>query len=170
MSILSYLSTTVVHVASADHYYAKFLAQRDALPDPIEEELEQVGNFLPLRSNSKKMILDVERRRRSGRTIRGYCEFDVLRRNLQDLYGLKLSTHGTDIGAEVEIDMTFEVGLTEKQRSERRKVTLPHYDAQDVPYIEKKIGEVGLHSSIEYQVDKNDDFDEDEDADEDLFL
>ncbi|GAB7350294.1 hypothetical protein MBLNU459_g0931t1 [Dothideomycetes sp. NU459] len=61
--------------------------------------------------------------------------------------------HGT-AGGEEGLDVTFELGLTEKQRRDREGVVLPYFDAQ------KGGGEGGR---ILYDMGVEDDFDEEED-------
>lgn len=57
---------------------------------------------------------------------------------------------------EVEVETTFSLGLTEKQRRDREGVVLPYFDAQR--------GEgVGEGGRILYDMDRGDDFDEEED-------
>ena len=160
-SILTFMATTVVRVESDELYYSRISAQKDSLPDPLEIEMEHEGVFIPLNSNSKVLIVEVERRRRSGRAVKAKCIFEC-GKGARDIENEK-SSHNQ---IELEMPTTFSVGLTERQKNERGKVELPHYDAQ-VLGLEQRIKEMG---SIEYSVEKVDDFDEDEDADEDLYI
>lgn len=54
------------------------------------------------------------------------------------------------------MDTTFNLGLTDKQRSDREGVVLPYFDAQR----EEGMGEGGR---ILYDMGEEDDFDEEED-------
>ena len=57
--------------------------------------------------------------------------------------------------------MTFELGLTERQRQEREGVVLPYYDAQKA--AEQGIDGPGEGGRILYDMGVEDDFDEEED-------
>lgn len=57
---------------------------------------------------------------------------------------------------EGEMETTFSLGLTEKQRRDREGVVLPYFDAQKG----EGIGEGGR---ILYEMDRGDDFDDEED-------
>jgi elongator complex protein 5 len=57
---------------------------------------------------------------------------------------------------EEEMEATFNLGLTEKQRRDREGVVLPYFDAQ----VEVGGGEGGR---ILYEMGREDDFDEEED-------
>lgn len=61
---------------------------------------------------------------------------------------------GAQAGEETGVDVTFELGLTERQRKDREGVVLPYFDAQ------KGGGEGGR---ILYDMGVEDDFDEEED-------
>lgn len=113
-------------------------------------------------------MLEIEHRRKSGRVVGGgdmiylpspestekpmmleeHPLFRALRR--EDGVGVK---EGVEEG---EIEGTFELGLTEKQRREREGVVLPYFDAQK--------GEgPGQGGRILYDMGVEDDFDEEED-------
>jgi elongator complex protein 5 len=62
---------------------------------------------------------------------------------------------GTKEG-EGEVETTFSMGLTEKQRKDREGIILPYFDAQNG-------GGAGEGGRILYEMGREDDFDEDED-------
>lgn len=61
---------------------------------------------------------------------------------------------GGEVGEGEEVETTFSLGLTEKQRRDREGVVLPYFDAQEGG------GEGGR---ILYEMGREDDFDEEED-------
>lgn len=113
-------------------------------------------------------MLEIEHRRKSGRVVGGggmiylpspestempmmleeHPLFRALRR--EDGVGVKGGV------GEREIEGTFELGLTEKQRREREGVVLPYFDAQ-------KGQGPGQGGRILYDMGVEDDFDEEED-------
>ena len=66
-----------------------------------------------------------------------------------------MSSDQVDQGEEVSV--TFDLGLTEKQRLDRAGVVLPYFDAQ------KESGGGGAGGRILYDMGVEDDFDEEED-------
>jgi len=63
----------------------------------------------------------------------------------------------------VEFETTFNLGISERQRQSKLAVVLPHFAAQEHP--------TSSHTSeIEYTLDAEDDFDDEEDVDEDLLI
>lgn len=66
------------------------------------------------------------------------------------------ATSARGVGGEDELESTFDLGLTEKQRRDREGVVLPYFDAQ----TDVGAGEGGR---ILYEMGREDDFDEEED-------
>ncbi|KAK4127673.1 hypothetical protein N657DRAFT_687901 [Parathielavia appendiculata] len=119
------------------------------------------------------VVVDMEMRRRSGRAV---AERFVLASNgmgqangkgalggvvmvMGDHPAFRKAGGGVDGGGEEhgeEMEATFNLGLTEKQRRDREGVVLPYFDAQ----VEVGGGEGGR---ILYEMGREDDFDEEED-------
>ena len=119
-------------------------------------------------------VLEMEHRRKSGRSVN---ETFVLPldpsakdlRLLEDHPAFKNpSTSKVDQGEDAGEDfggVTFDLGLTEKQRREREGVVLPYFDAQKRGRgeIDAEEGDRGDGGRILYQMGREDDFDEEED-------
>lgn len=111
-------------------------------------------------------VFEMEYRRKSGR---GVCDWYFLPRSgtvpltrgrntvilLEDhpLYKKPVMEDGE--ADDDDLDTTFELGLTDKQRKDRDGVVLPYFDAQK--------GAGGEGGRILYDMDALDDFDEEED-------
>ena len=74
------------------------------------------------------------------------------------LYASPPSGIGNEGGGEGEIESTFNLGLTEKQRRDREGVVLPYFDAQN----DSGVGEGG-RILYEMGVEDREDFDDEED-------
>jgi elongator complex protein 5 len=74
------------------------------------------------------------------------------------LYASTPSGIGSEGGGEGEIESTFNLGLTEKQRRDREGVVLPYFDAQN----DSGVGEGG-RILYEMGVEDREDFDDEED-------
>ena len=180
LSLLSYLATTTLRVHSLAILLAEKAAQAKSLAAPsfgLSGEIEGViiglkpKSFINLKSEERGIVLELEHRRKSGRGVRewfflpipaastkatgpqGYRETAVL---LDDhpLFR-RPNEEGDDADQELS-GMTFELGLTERQRLEREGVVLPYFDAQ-------KAGGGGEGGRILYDMGVEDDFDEEED-------
>jgi elongator complex protein 5 len=74
------------------------------------------------------------------------------------LYASTPSGIGSEEGGEDELESTFSLGLTEKQKRDREGVVLPYFDAQN----ESGVGEGG-RILYEMGVEDREDFDDEED-------
>jgi hypothetical protein len=155
--LLNYMSTCIVLTSSLEQHSLSINSQANALPDPLIEYCQNNGVLLGTGSNSNRVFLRIERRRKSGRRINTTAIYDAKLLQFKDVESSDINH--TD--QEIDFSTTFNLGLTRLQRERREKVDLPHYSAQ--------AGTLD-HGEIHYDVDKGDDFDEDEDADEDLLI
>jgi len=122
-----------------------------------------------IRPEQRGMVLELEHRRKSGRGVhelyflpitteaqalspQAFKETVIL---LDDhpLYRKSSDEHPAD---DELAGLTFELGLTERQRQDREGVVLPYFDAQ-------KVGGGGEGGRILYDMGVEDDFDEEED-------
>lgn len=116
------------------------------------------------------MVLELEHRRKSGRGVlewyflpngpkaspnAGPQAFREVVTLLDDHPLFRKAKEYDDPDQELS-GMTFELGLTDRQRQEREGVVLPYFDAQ-------KTGGVGEGGRILYDMGVEDDFDEEED-------
>ncbi|KAI9813804.1 MAG: hypothetical protein M1827_003594 [Pycnora praestabilis] len=175
LTLLKYLSTTILSTHSLNHVFAKKAARDKSLAEPLfglAEETE--GVVVGLGANDKRgMVLEMEYRRKSGRGVRERFflpspptnpapgkERDKERIMLLEdhpLYGQPPSDGSVGGAGEGDMDTTFSLGLTEKQRQDREGVVLPYFDAQ------REEGGVGEGGRILYNMGEEDDFDEEED-------
>lgn len=125
-----------------------------------------------LQSAEKGIVLELEHRRKSGRGVREWFFLPTTSTVSTKPAGVQpfreivtlLNDHPLFRGqkednADVEQElsgMTFDLGLTERQRLEREGVVLPYFDAQ-------KAGGGGEGGRILYDIGAEDDFDEEED-------
>lgn len=179
LTVLRYLATTIMTTHSLHHVLARKAARERSVAEPVfglEEDVE--GVLVGLGGNGPEgLVLEMEYRRKSGRGVResyflahpsakttpaatagsGINRFRETVILLEDhpLYRRPDEDNAGKGGAEEEgMDVTFELGLTEKQRRDREGVVLPYFDAQ------KGGGEGGR---ILYDMGVEDDFDEEED-------
>lgn len=178
LSLLEHLATTVITTHSLPVMLAEKQARdRSLVPPSFGLAEEKEGLLIGLKSQAKGIrpeqrgvVLQVEHRRKSGR---GVLEWYFLPEKIAS----QASTSGAfketltllddhpsfkkveDLDENVDQDMagvTFELGLTDRQRLERDGVVLPYFDAQ-------KIGGGGEGGRILYDMGAEDDFDEEED-------
>ncbi len=178
--LLSYLATTSITVHSLAILLAEKAAQAKSLAAPsfgLSGELEGVivglkpKSFVKLKSEEKGVVLELEHRRKSGRGVREWFFLPTpatttkfaapqgFRETVILLDDHPLFRRPNDEGEDVDQElsgMTFELGLTERQRLEREGVVLPYFDAQ-------KAGGGGEGGRILYDMGVEDDFDEEED-------
>ena len=168
LTILTYLSTTILTASSFAEALAKKKASDRSLPLPIfgiEEERHGVTTPLYPHDSTDGLVLYMEHRRKSGRigtTARFYIP--VSSPSSSSIAGkpINLASHPLfrpsmeDKSQIVESEGgTFKLELTERQRQARDGVTLPYFDAQK--------GEAGEGGRILYDMGVEDDFDEEED-------
>lgn len=173
LTLLKYLATTIFTLHSTSHVLAQRYARDRSLAEPVFGLAEDnEGAIAGLgRNDTRGVVLEMEHRRKSGRGVREWFflpnpsatstngavpskkeaavvlleDSPLFRRVLQD-------GGGEGDGA---MDVTFELGLTEKQRRDREGIVLPYFDAQK--------GEGGEGGRILYDMGEEDDFDEEED-------
>lgn len=179
LSLLAYLATTIVTVHSLAQLLAEKAARERSLPAPLfglNEELEGVVVGLKprargLRRDESGIVLELEHRRKSGRGVHEWYflpstaavklpastpqPFKETVTLLDDHPLYRKGSNERPAGDELA-GLTFELGLTERQRLERDGVVLPYFDAQ-------KDGGAGEGGRILYDMGVEDDFDEEED-------
>lgn len=178
LTLLDYLATTVITTHSLSAKLAEKQARDKSLIAPsfgLAEEKEGLLIGLKTRARSTRpedrgVILQVEHRRKSGR---GVLEWYFLPEkipsqasaagtfkeiiSLLDDHPLFRKPESVDQNTDQEMaGVTFELGLTDRQRLERDGVVLPYFDAQ-------KIGGGSEGGRILYDMGVEDDFDEEED-------
>jgi len=122
-----------------------------------------------LEPSERGVVLEVEHRRKSGRGVLEWYFLPTTERQQQftpqtfrETVALlddhpRFQKQKDDDVADPELSgMTFELGLTDRQRQERQGVVLPYLDAQ-------KAGGGGEGGRILYDMGVEDDFDEEED-------
>ncbi|KAG0641346.1 killer toxin sensitivity protein [Tuber brumale] len=168
LTLLKYLSTTLLTTHSLPHVLLQKRHKDVSLPPPmwgLDEGVE--GVLIGLGSNAE-MVVEMEHRRKSGRAV---VEWFVIRGGqgkdgvilLEDhpLWRVSEKVRKGEAGEQEEnngIDgVTFELGITERQRRVREGVELPYMDAQ-------REGGIGGGGAILFMPEKEvDDFDEEED-------
>lgn len=181
LTILTYLATAILRVDRLSSVILRKKARDRSLVEPVfglEEGRE--GLLVSLEAKDRKdkeggVVVEMEIRRRSGRGVREIfilqpadsSEESVAQRSniilLDDHPSYLLPDDITPAasGQQEEIEMTFNLSLTEKQRKDREGVVLPYFDAQ------KDGGEHGPGEGgrILYEMGAEDreDFDDEED-------
>jgi elongator complex protein 5 len=159
--LLSHLSTTILQVSSIGHHQLRVAAESNALPDPVEEDRARNGNLSTLGSNfTRSLIINVEYKKKSGRTIVEKTGMEVRSGKLESLPSNE-ATHNQHSEA-VDFETTFNLGISDRQKHSKQEVILPHFAAQ--------ISSKEPSTDIEYTMDAEDDFDDEEDVDEDLLI
>ena len=175
LSTMSYLATTIVTVYSLSILVAERVARNQSLPAPVFGLAQEVEGIViglkpisKIKPNENGIALEMEHRRKSGR---GVLEWYFLP-SAPSLFTpqtfretvMLLDDHPL-FRVEVELpqdqdtgltDMTFSLGLTERQREEREGVVLPYMDAQ-------RSGAPNEGGRILYDMGVEDDFDDEED-------
>ncbi|KAF2084353.1 hypothetical protein K490DRAFT_75889 [Saccharata proteae CBS 121410] len=185
LTLLKYLTTTLLTTHSLSHILAQKAARDRSIAAPVfglAEEIE--GAVTGVGSNDARgTVIEMEYRRKSGRGVREWYflpstapsstplavaapttatassirpKEPIILLEDHPLYRAAPADRAADLGGEDEMDTTFNLGLTEKQRREREGVVLPYFDAQR--------GEgPGEGGRILYDMGVEDDFDEEED-------
>jgi len=175
VSVLSYLATTIVTVHSLSTLLAEKAAQDRSLPAPVFGLAQEVeGIVIGLKPTSKikpserGVVLELEHRRKSGRGVLewyflpsspGRATPQMFRETVILLDDHPLFRNAVEVpqNSDTELtDMTFSLGLTERQRHEREGVVLPYMDAQ-------RSGAPNEGGRILYDMGVEDDFDDEED-------
>ncbi|KAM3073512.1 hypothetical protein ACMFMG_004592 [Clarireedia jacksonii] len=182
LSTLLYLATAILHIHSFPHSLAQKRARDKSLREPqfgLAEGKEGVlmGMTSPS-SDTNSSIISLEIRRKSGRGVKEIFVYtppppapspspslsakSLGTTTLLDEHPLfahpSISQHPPTTDPEPEIDIPFNLNLTEKQRRDRDSIILPYFDAQ-------KEGGIGSGGKILYEMGAEDreDFDDEED-------
>ncbi|KAM3562389.1 hypothetical protein ARSEF4850_002779 [Beauveria asiatica] len=175
LTVLCHLATAVLRLSSLEQEVARQRARDKALVEPewgLGEGREGVlvglrGRSRTAREEGRGVVVEMELRRRSGRTV---AETFVLARPeggqgtgtllLRSDYSAFKTEDAAASGqggeGQGEPESTFNLGLTEKQRRDREGIILPYFDAQT------EVGG-GDGGRILYEMGREDDFDEEED-------
>lgn len=179
LDLVMYMATSVITCRSLAHCLAAKAARERSLPEPTHgllQEAEGVVQCLDA-NDCRGIVLEAEFRRKSGRPegetffLRpgrrsdyhapgGGLPFGTLKQEfviLLDQLPAYANQEVTGLinAAGNEIESTFNLGLTDKQKQAREGVVLPYFDAQK--------GEGGEGGRILYDMGSEDDFDEEED-------
>ncbi|KAF1923814.1 uncharacterized protein M421DRAFT_74356, partial [Didymella exigua CBS 183.55] len=180
LELFKYMATTVVTCRSLAHVLAAKAARARSLPEPTHGLLQGAEGIVQCVDANDRggIVLEAEFRRKSGRPesetymlraarrgdynapLAGMA-FGTLRQEFVTLlelvpaYGSAEATGPVGAAAN-EIEATFSLGLTDKQKQAREGVVLPYFDAQ-------KGGGAGEGGRILYDMGEEDDFDEEED-------
>lgn len=155
-SILTLYSTSTITISSLLHVEAQADAQERARPDPVKFDLKQSGILIPLGSNSKKSHIKYSVRRKSGRSVVSYFTFDCISKQIKPWTAPKPSVLPwgipSDPNQQTLPESTFNLNITDQQRSRRTQVDLPYLRVQQ-----------GQNVVFEYELEEEDDFDPEED-------
>jgi elongator complex protein 5 len=168
LTTLTYLATAILKVESLYAVIMRKRARDRSLQEPgwgLGEGREGVLVGLKGEENMEGVVLEMELRRKSGRGVRETFVLSPPSANVTSskicllddhpLYAPPKISEGEQSGdGNGEVETTFNLGLTEKQRRDREGVVLPYFDAQEGG------GEGGR---ILYEMEDIDDFDEEED-------
>lgn len=180
LELVKYMATAIITCRSLAHMIDSKAARERSLAEPTHGLLhEGEGIIQSLDANDNRgIVLEAEFRRQSGREesavyfLRAPAANDyqkpapgrsvgILKQEFVTLLDLIPAYSNKDTTAKVadseEIESTFNLGLTEKQKVARDGVILPYFDAQ------KTMGDAGEGGRILYDMGAEDDFDEEED-------
>lgn len=180
LDLFKYMATTVITCRSFAHMLAAKAAKERSLPEPTHGLLQGAEGIVQcLDANDHRgIVLEAEFRRKSGRPesetyflriarrsdynapLAGMA-FGTLRQEFVSLLDQVPAYSSSEVtglvnAAANEMESTFNLGLTDKQKQAREGVVLPYFDAQK--------GEgAGEGGRILYDMGEEDDFDEEED-------
>lgn len=180
LDLFKYMATTVIVCKSFAHVLAAKAARERSLPEPTHGLLQGAEGVVQcLNANDQRgIVIEAEFRRKSGRPesemyfLRAArrsdynappagVAFGTLRQEFVTLLTQVPAYSNSEItglinAASNEMESTFNLGLTDKQKQARDSVVLPYFDAQK--------GEgAGEGGRILYDMGEEDDFDEEED-------
>jgi len=169
LTLLRYLATTIMTMHALAHVLAAQTARGRSLAAPahgLDEADEGVLQGLGA-NDGRGVVVDVESRRRSGRGVGvsfvlapgGVGRARVVLLEEHVLYRRRREHDDRDDRDDGDAgtgEVSFSLGLTEKQRRDREGVVLPYFDAQ-------RDGGGGGGGRILYDMGVEDDFDEEED-------
>lgn len=181
IELVRYMATAIITCKSFAHELASKAAKERSLLEPTHGLLQSAeGVVQSLGANDYRgIVLEAEFRRQSGREESGTyflrpaliddyqvpapgATFGVLKQEFITLLDLVPAYASKEIMAKAntdtdELQSTFNLGLTDKQKEARDGVVLPYFDAQ------KTLGDAGDGGRILYDMGAEDDFDEEED-------
>lgn len=164
--LLSHISTTVLRVSSFGHHRLTAFADSQALPDPIAQDRRMDGVVSTLGSNTPgQLVVSLEYRRKSGRTLLEMSEFIISSGQVR-VIGSPTAGLQSQESSGIDFGTTFNLGITQRQKQSKEELILPHFLAQRDAQTE----EATAAGHIEYTLDAEDDFDDEEDVDEDLLI
>jgi len=183
LDLLKYMATTILTCKSFAHVLAAKAAHSRSLPAPTHGLLQGAEGIVEslTANDARGIVLDAEFRRKSGRAehevfflrTAGPADYQApppglaygcIKAEFVTLLDLVPAYVSHEVmgkvvaaaaAAEEELQSTFSLELTEKQKREREGVVLPYLDAQK--------GEGGQGGRILYEMGEEDDFDEEED-------
>ena len=185
LSLLTYLATTVLTVHSLPNLLAVKQAQDRSVSIPsfgLDEEVEGIllslkSNLREIKSEQRGIVIEMEHRRKSGRGVHEWfflpasstavakgqrADSKMFRETLTLLADHPLFKKDGESDSVSDLtDMTFDLGLTDRQRLEREGVVLPYFDAQKAAAT--GLGGPGEGGRILYDMGAEDDFDDEED-------
>jgi elongator complex protein 5 len=152
LTILTYLATAILRVDKLSSVIARKKARDRSLAEPVfglDEGREGIIVSLEERNGllgDGGIVVEMEVRRKSGRGVReifiveppessskSAAVSNLARIILLDdhpSYSPAVGISTREAGEEEEVETTFNLGLTEKQRRDREGVILPYFDAQ----------------------------------------
>lgn len=184
LSTLTYLATTILTVHSLANQLAIKAAHDRSLSTPVfglAEEAEGVlvglkANARNIKPEDRGIVIEMEHRRKSGRSVHEWYflpsnpsqnqqpssqAFREIVTLLDDHPLFKRRQEEQSLSEHELAGMTFELGLTDRQREEREGVVLPYFDAQKAAAA--GLAGPGEGGRILYDMGVEDDFDEEED-------
>jgi len=179
LALLRYVTTAILTTHSLNHIVAHKKASDRSIAGPsfgLEEGVD--GVLVGMGSNyTEGTVIEMEHRRKSGRTVKEwfFIYYTSQTSNIKSsgviagskaadkiiiledhpLYPRPIASTAQE-DEQNQIDSTFNLGLSEKERKDRDAVLLPYLDAQN----ESGIGQGGR---ILYDMGVEDDFDDEED-------
>lgn len=164
LDMLSYLATTMFTIHSLHHVLARKAARDRSIVEPsfgLDEHEPGIIQGLGV-NHETTVVLEMEHRRKSGRGVKEWYTLDTRASTkpsgklglLDDYPGYHPKLDAVQAEDEAQVQSTFEMGLTDRQRRDREAVVLPYFDAQ------RGDDEGGR---ILYDMGAEDDFDEEED-------
>jgi len=152
LTTLIYLATAILTISSLPQVLARKRARDKSLQEPVfglQEGREGVLIGLSDRREGESgLVVNMEIRRRSGRGVvenfvmippsasvsstKGLALSEIILLDDHPLYSSTPSGLGATLGdgQDEEIETTFNLALTEKQKRDREGVVLPYFDAQ----------------------------------------
>lgn len=153
-------------VSSFDHYALRSNAKSKALPDPIERDYSKYGVVSILGCNSsQKIVIELELRKKSGQTVSEKYSIETFSGQIEVLGAKSEDEYQDTVG--LDFGTTFNLGVTPRQKESKEIVVLPHFSAQKLFRVDAT---EKTNANIEYTLEIEDDFDDEEDVDEDLLI